>query len=283
MLTPPPAGAGQPVGPSGYVYDNAWAQAGRRLRLLEETYDPGTFRRLTALGVGPGWSCLELGAGAGSVARWLCERVGPEGRVVAVDIDTRLLSGIEANNLEVHRCDVTADPLPGQGFDLVHVRAVLMHLPERESVLPALVDALRPGGWLLVEEGDYYPVTAIAAGPYQAAWAAVNEALEREGRAAGWARCLPALLDGQGLDGVESESDVPMFRGGSPTAELVWMTWEQGLERAVLAEDDREHVRHARAELADPRRWFPMAAVVAAWGRRPAAAAGQIARSRPAQ
>ncbi len=42
-----------------------------RLDLLERLSDPLSQRHLTALGIGQGWRCLEVGAGHGSVARWL--------------------------------------------------------------------------------------------------------------------------------------------------------------------------------------------------------------------
>ena len=46
-----------------------------RLVLLERFHDPFTVRHLDAIGVGPGWSCLDAGAGSGSVTRMLAERV----------------------------------------------------------------------------------------------------------------------------------------------------------------------------------------------------------------
>jgi tRNA A58 N-methylase Trm61 len=48
-----------------------------RLAMLTQVADPISTRRLTELGVEPGWRCLEAGAGDGSVARWLADRVGP--------------------------------------------------------------------------------------------------------------------------------------------------------------------------------------------------------------
>ena len=70
-----------------YPLPNDWRLARERLALLEACHDPATFRRSQALGVRPGWSCLDASAGHGSVARWLAQRVGPGGRVVAADLD----------------------------------------------------------------------------------------------------------------------------------------------------------------------------------------------------
>src|SRR5437773_5494354 len=105
----------------------------QRLRALSDIYDPDTVRHLEDLGVGVGWRCLEVGAGEGSIARWLSARVGP-GSVVATDLDTRFLGFPASGNVEVLRHDVTADPCPGEPFDLIHARFVLCHLPGRQPV-----------------------------------------------------------------------------------------------------------------------------------------------------
>ena len=89
-----------------------------RLALLTQFADPITTRRLTDLGVGPGWRCLDVGAGDGSVARWLAGQVGPEGRVVATDLEPRFLVGHGLPNLEVRRHNILEDELETAHFDL---------------------------------------------------------------------------------------------------------------------------------------------------------------------
>src|SRR5262245_53459505 len=63
------------VGMSTYPISNADPDEERRLTLLESLVDPGTIQRLSNLDVGPGWRCLEVGAGRGSIAKWLSEKV----------------------------------------------------------------------------------------------------------------------------------------------------------------------------------------------------------------
>src|SRR4051794_39838469 len=65
--------------------------------------------------VQPGWRCLEVGAGRGSMAVWLAERVGPTGHVVATDVDTRYLSRHEFSNLQVIEHNILEDPLDALG------------------------------------------------------------------------------------------------------------------------------------------------------------------------
>ena len=53
---------------SSYAFENAWQRARQRLNAIEAWLDPDTIRHLTARGVGPGWHCLEVGAGGESIA-----------------------------------------------------------------------------------------------------------------------------------------------------------------------------------------------------------------------
>jgi ubiquinone/menaquinone biosynthesis C-methylase UbiE len=120
---------------SEYLLSNAWEREEERLADLEASWDPGTIGLLEDIGVGPGWRCLEAGAGHGSIARWLARRVGPDGRVVATDIDTRFLEGIDEPSLEVRRHDLVNDALEEESFDLVHTRLLLEHLSERDQAM----------------------------------------------------------------------------------------------------------------------------------------------------
>lgn len=254
---------------AGYMFDNALHDARRRLDLLEATYDPLTLRHLATVGVEPGWRCAELGAGGGSIARWLCSRVGPGGRVVAVDLDTRFLEESGEPNLEVRQADLTASDLEPGAYDLVHARALLVHLPSRTDLLERMVTWLRPGGRLLVEEPDFYPITAVETGAYREAFSAMAEVVAAGGGASDWARDLPGLLDALGLKEVDADTTVMTFRGGSACARMIGTTILQVRAAMVgsgrIGEDDLDGVV---AELDRPERWFTGFAGVAAWGRR---------------
>src|SRR5262245_32606182 len=99
-----------------YTWDNAMLEGRRRLALLERALDPATFRRLDAIGVRPGWRCLDVGAGGGTVVEQLCQRVGAKGRVTAVDLDARFLRALEHPNLEVSEANIVAMELPLGAF-----------------------------------------------------------------------------------------------------------------------------------------------------------------------
>jgi SAM-dependent methyltransferase len=92
--------------------------------------------------------------GGGTIAAWLGERVGADGHVLVTDLDPRFLDCSKLPNLEVRRHNVATVPVPEAAFDLIHSRPVLIYLPERQKVLARLIAALRPGGWLVVEDFD---------------------------------------------------------------------------------------------------------------------------------
>ena len=90
----------------GYLLDNRATEAEDRFAALSAIFDPVTFRHVDALGAGPGWRCWEVGAGGPSLPDGLAARVGPEGRVVATDLETRWLAGRTRPQVQVVRHDV---------------------------------------------------------------------------------------------------------------------------------------------------------------------------------
>ena len=137
-----------------YLFTHEEKKERERLAAIEAMGDPFTIECLEKIGVGEGWRCLEIGAGGGSITQWLCGRVGPSGKVIATDLQTKFLEAIEASNLEVRKHDVSTDELEREAFDLVSARKVLEHLPKPSEALGRMADAVRPGGWLLVEDSD---------------------------------------------------------------------------------------------------------------------------------
>jgi SAM-dependent methyltransferase len=252
---------------TAYAFPNAWELARRRLEVLQAAHDPTSIRHATSLGVGPGWDCLDAGAGGGSFARWLAGQVGDSGSVLAVDIDTRLLEELDAPGLEIHEMNLETGELPRSEFDFIHTRLLLLHLRRRDEVLGKLAAALRPGGVLLIEEDDVFSIKALAEGPYRDAWEAFLEVTDRAGVDPTWARDLPRRLTRLGLLDVDAEVDTQLFRGGSAAAQMWSLTWLQVREEAA----DQDALDRGRAVLEEPARWFYGPAKVIAWGRRPGA------------
>src|SRR6516162_9303284 len=135
-----------------YLFEHSWEHERQRLAAIEGGLDSYSIACLMAIGVAPGWRCLEVGAGAGSIAGWLCDRVTSTGSVVATDLETSFLDKLKATNLEVRRHDITSDSLENEAFDLVHARKVLEHLPKPEQALETMRKATKRGGWIFVED-----------------------------------------------------------------------------------------------------------------------------------
>jgi SAM-dependent methyltransferase len=240
----------------------------RRLQLLERLRDPVTVRRLRRLGVSAGWRCLEVGAGAGSIVRWLSDAVGPTGQVLATDIDTRLLHDLDAANIEVRVVDVLGDRWDLAGFDLVHARAVLHHLPGRQArAIARLISALRPGGWLLVEEPHVAGPAQGQPGPFGQALAALADLPQADYT---WAPALPAVV-AKSLIETDTETDVDIGTGGSDLAQF-WRLSLQALHEPLLATDsvDADLLSAAQAQLTNTQARIVGAQWITVWGRNPA-------------
>jgi ubiquinone/menaquinone biosynthesis C-methylase UbiE len=218
---------------SAYLLDNASDKAGARMDVLSRLFDAPTQRVLERVGLAPGWRCLEIGGGGGSIARWMAERVGPEGRVLCTDLDTRIIEQNRATapaNLEVIRHDIAADPLPAGEFDLVHARLVFLHVLERERALESVVRAIKPGGWLAIEDFDTASVTPDARINRYETPLPTSEAVRKyltRNQDGHFGRRLYGRFRELGLTQVEAEGRSVMFTRFNGGADLMRVNFEQ--------------------------------------------------------
>jgi len=239
-----------------YTWDNAMDEGRRRLALLERFLDPGTFRRLETIGVGEGWRCLDVGAGGGTVCEWLTRRVGATGRVCAVDVDARFLRALNHPRLEVREADILDTDLPDACFDLVHARWTLMHIPARDRVLLKLIELLKPGGTLFLEEADSNPVETLDRTGWHDVSRRVFPILALRGSKVDWARDLPYLVAQRGLQGLRAEAEHPYFFGASDLAEFWKISWRRVRDGVAASGGDVTEWDRELAELDDPTRLF---------------------------
>ncbi|MGZ4688156.1 MAG: methyltransferase domain-containing protein [Acidimicrobiia bacterium] len=262
---------------SEYLFENAAPEAGDRFDALAALFDPVTIRHFDALGVAEGWRCFELGAGGGSIARWLSKRVGATGHVLATDLDVRWFAQQDHDaNLEIRRHNLIDEPLPDEAFDLAHERLVLVHIPERAAALERMVSALRPGGWLLAEDFSSGVVPDWFVNPTNEDEHLANRIvsemrglLAQRGADPALGHKLPQLLRDAGLEDVGADAYQVVVQG-EPVRRLLHanvgqvaeqLVEERGIARADL---DRFLALIARGEL-NPS--SPL--LVSAWGRRP--------------
>lgn len=261
---------------AGYLLDNARAEAQGRFAGLEACFDGVTRRHVAALGLRPGWRCLEIGAGNGSVARWLAREVGPGGSVLATDIDTRWTDAGGLANLEVAIHDIAVGPLPDGAFNLIHARLVVHHLPARDAVVEKLVKALRPGGWLVSEDFDtILPHCLDPVNDDERAFVRVGralaEALHRRGADTTWARTLPHRLRDAGLTEVGASGHLAIYHGGSPESVLMQANLDQvGAAIVDAGLITTGELAIAQRLLRDPAFISNYPLLITAWGRKPA-------------
>jgi precorrin-6B methylase 2 len=209
-----------------------------RLKALQEAVDPTTFRRIKSLGLAPGWNCWEVGAGGGSVAFWLAKEVGNDGKVLATDINVDLMKGLpKSPNVTLLKHDVDKDDTPAGPFDLIHTRVVLMHGGiNRPEVIRKLISALKPGGWLVLEEHDKYGTFTLMSESLAFAKALymLTKAVESNGGSLSWARGLPTFLQHAGLMNVDAEIDAPFFRGGSAYARFWGHSFQELRDQIII-------------------------------------------------
>ena len=251
-----------------YVIPSDWGDEAERLRLLAEWRDPITLARMEALGLGPGWRCLEVGVGCGSTARAMAARVRPTGLVVAADINPKFLAALDGETgIETVRRDIRAEGFPAASFDLIHTRLVLEHLPDRLEVMKRMVDWLAPGGWVFFEEPD----TAAAVVSPNRLWArhirayATDQAYD-----VNMGRVLSAEAATLGLVDLGMHLDTSVVQGGTDLARWYAMTID-AVRAGLLAGGaitDRE-LDEVIAALGRPELLEPGLTFVGVWGRKP--------------
>jgi SAM-dependent methyltransferase len=223
-------GAAQaPEGYAGsYVAHHVPAEQAR-LHTLEAAFDPATFRVLDRLDLPEDARCLDIGAGAGSVAAWLATH-RPLGQVTATDTDTRFLRFSPSMPIRVLQHDAVREDFPPETFDLVHTRALLCHLPQREELLRRAVDWVRPGGWLVVEDLSVRPTDTSPHPLFRKVTRAGEELLAMTvGTDLRWADKLVGHFPELGLDDVDF-STAPGTVGDRSATDAFWTaTFDQAV------------------------------------------------------
>lgn len=265
---------------STYVFDPEWTMERDRLRALELLFDDASMRHLARVGVTEGWRCLEVGCGAGGIARRLAARVGSGGRVVATDLDVRFVEGHGLGNLEVRRHDIRADPLEEGVFDLAHARAVIMHIPDHQGALERMVAAVRPGGWVVIEDVDFGGSMAAALARYsfpaghaplvERIYRAAEAVVSAAGADASHGTRLLGGLQAAGLERVGGELHTPVVAGGTER-------WVRGSIQQLAARMEgtglvgADEVARFLALVTDGSSRYAPPFLVTAWGQRPPA------------
>jgi len=142
-----------------YVFGYS-AEEYERLRRQAQTLEPITRRLFHAIGLRPGWRCLDLGCGPGETMRLMGEIVGPSGEVTGLDRD--VAAGREAiERLKATRTSryrfieanmESTEEIGGQLFDFTFARLALLFTRDPIAVLRRMYSWTKPGGYVAVQD-----------------------------------------------------------------------------------------------------------------------------------
>jgi len=181
--------------------------------LRDDVYRRPLATALERLGIGPGWRCVDVGAGGGDVTVALAEIVGHEGRVYAVDSDPRArdeAAAAAAFSQVLAITQAAEDLLLPEPVDLAFCRFLLMHVVDPALVVRRMRSAVRAGGWVVAQEAI---TTAGRVG---------GTALSMPGaRHPDVGAELPALVAGAGLEIVDAWAEAPAGVGPGPVADYL--------------------------------------------------------------
>ncbi|MEO6502707.1 MAG: methyltransferase domain-containing protein [Jatrophihabitantaceae bacterium] len=241
-----------------------------RLGLLEQWGDPESQAVLAQCGLSATSRCLEIGAGAGSIARWLAQQC-PDGRVIAVDSDARYLDGPVQPALEWRQEDIGTLEFADDSFDLIHSRLTFCHLGNRREMIDRAFRWLRPGGWLAICDPMLMPAASSADPDVRRFFAAMEQAWTAQGSdMADWARALPTRMAEAGLKDMSVRARANVIGDGGVYDHLAASNIEQEggymVERGLVPADVRDRV----LALVRSSRLVELRSITLyAWGRKP--------------
>jgi ubiquinone/menaquinone biosynthesis C-methylase UbiE len=121
--------------------------------------DAGCAAILTRLDLKPGMRVLDVGCGPGRVSIPAAQRVGPEGQVVALDVQEGMLKKLQQRaaasgvaNIRTILGPIESSPVEADSCDRALLVCVLGEVPDRAAALRQIFAALRPGGLLSITE-----------------------------------------------------------------------------------------------------------------------------------
>lgn len=209
---------------SEYIFErNKEEQELLRLRMIEDALDPTTISHLQMTGISAGWRCLEVGAGAGSIAKWMGNAVGEGGEVVAVDTNTNHLRQVSNTPFRIVSDDFLEASIEG-AFDLAHCRYVLIHNRQSQALLEKLSALIKPSGCLVVEEPDFTSARLLNKDPdlsQQRVNNAICRMFEQMQLDPAYGLSLPAKIEAAGLQVQRVDSRIHLNRGGDKLARMM--------------------------------------------------------------
>lgn len=254
-----------PVEPAGGQVPNAgqleqWAREGEQWVAEAGRYDAmlQSFGAavLAAASLSPGERVADVGCGNGAMTIDAARRVGPDGRVLGIDISTPMLGlarrrAKEAGlgNVEFVEADAQVHPFGGGSLDAIFSRFGVMFFDDPEAAFANLASALRPGGriafacWQDLFQNQWLLIPGAAAAehvglPQMEPGAPGPFALADGGR-------VEHLLGSAGFQDVSLESIARPMRVGSDVDDTVAFFESTDIARRLMADAPPDKVAAA--------------------------------------
>jgi ubiquinone/menaquinone biosynthesis C-methylase UbiE len=157
---------------------------------------------LAELDPSAGERVMEIGCGTGAIARMIAawpgvgEIVGTDPSPILIDRARRLSSGL--TNVTFDVADGSQIPIADSSFDVAVLHRVLSHAPRPEELLAEAFRLLRPGGRIVVFDGDYATIT-LATGDHDPLQVCVDAMVSAYVNDPWVVRRLPALVGAAGF------------------------------------------------------------------------------------
>ena len=209
---------------SQYIFEpNREDKELHRLQMIEAARDPSTIQLLLRSGIQPGWKCLEIGPGAGSMLKWTGEKVGKSGLVMGVDKNPAYLRGFSSPPYEIRKGDFLEVAIDGP-FDLIYGRYFLIHNRNNIEYLRKIHGLLNPDGYAVLEEPDFTSAKFLNNNSDTSQYrvnSAICNMFQDYGLDPGYGLHLPQNLHTAGFQIVETHSTMHLCEGKSLIANLM--------------------------------------------------------------
>ena len=211
------------------------ADAVGRLDLLHSIYSPVGRQVLAEAGLTAGMHVADFGCGTGTMTRTLASMVGPSGSVTGIDVHSAQLEQAEAlcaqeglTNTRFIEADATRTELPRNSFDAAYCRFLLLHLPDPAACLREMSAVLKPGGLVVVEDGDLASAGSIPQTALDAFADLFGRLAPIRGVDYSVENRLPALVADAGFSELGLRVHQPAERAGASALLLKWSVEEAG-------------------------------------------------------
>ena len=272
--------SGNPVGDK-YVLPTGSNDAAR-LDVIHAVYGAVSEKGLEQASIRDAARAADIGCGTGTVSRWMASRMGPAGRVDAIDIapeQIEVAKGTEvkggASPIHYQVGSAYEPGLPESIYDVVFCRLVLCHLKDPQEAVARMARLVRPGGRLVLVDMDMrdtFTMPACASYPAYISECAIPYQT-KTGVDYSIGLKLPQLVMEARLKVDFVAADQPIFRDG-PGKHLWEKTWTFALQRAVpegvvTLERGMELIAGMEKHTANLDVWVAVAKMFAVVGRKP--------------